>query len=472
MTRRGGEPDRRLPMGTCGSAACVALLSAALVVLSAPAGDIRYEPESNRIMVSAYPEERPATLSDMLEADQQHGWGKVTYEPATDTFTVRADLWIGTDTDFGTFVQIGHAQHPTETLVLHGHLVVCAPRRSGQRTDGRYRISNRLTLGQAGNPASRAILKIACTKKNEFGVSVLTAPLPQAVEDRHDLPAGEWFMFNSVLTAATPDADHTYTAAIRLSHAGINYRLENSTISWWDGGLFATALLYTRRWIPEQERAVRGMVFEHGGSARGPFPCTDCIFRDVAVARVDDGATRCVFQDNRANYQITAYQVGAVFTDCVFRPAAEPVRVPRSKRNEKWLRNYSVYRDASDLQLVLNPGVIERVSVPVAVTDAGGRPIEGAAVLLDCPQDEEGLAVVRSLAVTDADGLTPSDPDGRALLITRRELRPTDDPAKPQVLEYSYRLRVTAPGHAGHELELPANAVLPRPLPVMLNKAR
>ena len=251
----------------------------------------------------------------------------------------------------------------------------------------------------------------------------------------------------------------------------MNHQLKDSTISWWAGALFRTAYLYTRRRPKPEEQIVRGVTFENGGSARGPFDCWDCTFRNLAVARVDAGATRCVFEGNQVNCQLTSYQVGALFTDCTLGPTQKPLRVPRSTRSEKWLRNYSVYRRASDLRLVLNPGVVERVSVPVKVVDRRGQPVVGAVVTVDCPDDRDGLAVLRGLAVTDRDGLTPSDAEGRAMVITKRELRPTDDPARPQLIEHAYRLRVTAAGFASRELALAAGAPLPRPLEVTLEVA-
>jgi len=461
------EPEASVHMRTC---LTLPLLSAVVLATQMLHGEIRYDPDRNRISILGYPEERPATLSDVFDADRKGGWRKVVYDTATDTWTVRADLWVGADRGFGTFLQIGRAQHPTETLVLYGNLVVCAPAKSGQRADGRYRISSRLTLGDESNPRIQATLKIACSRKGEFGVDVM-APVPKAKQERQDLPAGEWFMFNSVLTAATPDRDHTFKAAIRLSHSGINYRLSNSTVSWWNGALFPTVYLHTRRWMPDAERTAQGMVFEHGGDASGPFPCSDCVFRDLAVGRTNAGAMRCLFEDNRANVQLTPYHVGAVFTDCVLGDCVQPLRVPRSGRNEQWLRNYSVHRDASDLKLVLNPGLIDRVSVLVAVTDTRGKPIPRAVVTIECPEDTEKLAVVRALAVTDEDGLTPADAEGRALAITRRELRPTDDPLQPQVVKYRYRLQVTAPGYRGRQLTIEPDDALPRPLPITLHRA-
>lgn len=444
------------------------LMIAMACVAPAVAGEIRYDAEANRITVAGYAEERPATLDDVVAGDRARGWSKVAHDRSTDTFTIRATLWIGSDRDLGTFFQIGRPDHPTETLILHGDLVVCPPRRSAQRDDGRYRISNRLTMGDPDWPDIRPTVKMACTRKNEFGVKVLMVSMPKEASKREDLPVGELFMLNSTLTAATQDADHTYSAEIWLSHAGVNYRLQDSAISWWGGGLFRTAYLYTRRRPKREEQIVRGVTFENGGSARGPFDCLDCTFRNLAVARVDAGATRCVFEGNQVNCQLTSYQVGPLFTDCTLGPTPQPLRVPRSTRPEQWLRNYSVYRRASDLRLVLNPGMVERVSIPVKVVDRRGRPVAGAVVTVDCPDDREGLAVHRGLAVTGRDGLTPSDARGRALVVTKRELRPTDDPTRPQRIERAYRMRVTAPGCAARELSLAAGAVLPRPLKVTL----
>ena len=76
----------------------------------------------------------------------------------------------------------------------------------------------------------------------------------------------------------------------------------------------------------------------------------------------------------------------------------------------------------------------------------------------------------RGLAVTGSDGRTPSAAEGRAIVITKRELRPTDDPARPQSIEHTYRLRVAAPGYAAAQFELATDAPLPRPFEVTLNR--
>ncbi len=84
--------------------------------------------------------------------------------------------------------------------------------------------------------------------------------------------------------------------------------------------------------------------------------------------------------------------------------------------------------------------------------------------------DASGLATARGLAVTGADGLTPSDALGRALVVAAREFRPTDDPARPRLITRTYRLRVTAPGFAPRDVELRPHERLPRPVVVALRR--
>lgn len=443
------------------------------------AGEIKYDSANNSVIVSGYPEEQPATLDDVLTADRKGGWGKISYDQGTDTFTLRASLYIGTNADWGTFFQIGRAKHSKETLVLQGDLLVTPPKNTsrpvkihsdyaGGRRDGGFRVSNRLTLGDIKNADIKPTVKMACSRKNEFAVKVLMEPMPSNTEERFYVPIGELFMYNSVLTAATPDAGHTYTAAITLSHTGVNYCLRNSTMSWWDGILFQTAYFYVQD-LPKAGRDVLGMTFENGGNASGPFNCVDCVFRNLTVGCADRSAVRCVFEGNQSNYELASSHSGVVFTDCVFGPTKKPLKIPHSTRDEQWLRNYSVNKRSSDLKLVLNPGVVERSSLPVEVLGDNGRPVKGAAVIVECADDKEGLAIARNLAVTDDKGLTPSDAEGRAIVINWRDLRPTTDPAKPDTIHYSYILRVSAPGYKEWQAQIQTGAVpLPRPYRVVL----
>lgn len=453
--------------------ACIGLLAA-----SAAAGTISYDVESNTVLVSAFPEAAPATLEDILDADRSNGWGRMEYDDATDTYTLRASLTIGTKQDRGTHFQIGSPEHPKVTLVLHGNLTVTPPKDTsrpvnhysdwaGNRYDGLYRISNRLTLGDPENAEIRPTIKMACSEKNEFAVRVLADPVPKESAERWYVPIGELHMFHAGITSLSPSATNTYSSEIALSHTGVNYRMRDSRFAWWDGALFRTVYFAVRTRAPE-DRTIHGMRFEHGGDASGPFDAVDCVFRDVRVARRNAGGLRCVFEENDHNVAMNSGHVGFVLTDCELGPSKEPLSLPRSNRDESWLRNYSVYNHVPEL--VMNPGIIERVSLVVRVRDEKGGPVRGAVAIVECPQDVQGLAVQRPLAVTGADGLTPSDAEGRALVITKRELRPTDDPGKPEEVTYDFRLRVSAPGVEEVVQPFSGKEAIPRPLDVTLRK--
>ncbi len=441
------------------------------------AGSVAFDPGLNCIHIAGFPEEAPATLDDILTADRANGWGRAAYDAAADLYTVKASLQIGTNADWGTFFQIGRTNHPRETLMLHGHLTVAPPRNMGRivhhyqdyaggRYDGRLRVSNRLTLGIEGNPAVRPTVKVACAAPGGFSIRLL-ADAPPKTEKGHwyYVPMGELFMFHAALTAA--DTNCPFAAALLLSHTGLNFKMRNSRIAWWRGNLFGVSFVATRG-LNDDDRTVTGMTFENGGSAAAPFDAVDCIFSNLEVATQNRGATRCVFEGNRVNFQMLPSQAGIILTDCVIGPPEQPLRLPRSTRDEKWLRHYSVYKQSSDLNLVKNPGIIERISLPVQVSDGRGRPVVGAAVLVDCQGDVDDLFVQRSLAVTGPDGMTPDDALGRALLITRREYRPTDDPAKPETIAHVYNLTVMAPGHAVYRMTFDSAAEIPRPLIVAL----
>ncbi len=450
------------------------MLAVLLLPATAVAGTIDYDAGERRVWVAGFPEERPATLCAILAADREAGWGVIVYDSTTETFTLQASLWIGTDKDFGTFFQIGRPDFPRETLVLHGDLQINPPRVSGQRYDRRYLVSNRFTFGYPDRPDIRPVVKIACSKRNEFAVRVLPGPVP---DDNLNRPIGEWFMFHGTLTAATPDPEHTYGASIALSHAGLNYHMHDSVFSWWRGGLFpmvVTVVRSVRSWAPLEQRMLRNMVFEDGAAVGGgSIPMSvGGVYRRLEIAHAGEpmAATfvRCRFENNREHVRLPLSHAGVVFTDCVFDEPAMPLRVPRSTRDEGALRRYSVYKESSDLSLVTNPGIIERMSLRARVVDEGGRPVRRAAVFIHSPGDADRLAVHHGMAVTDSEGLTPDDPEAGALVINRRELRPAEDPAEPEIVTHAFVLRVEAPGFAPREITLDGVGDIPRPLEIAL----
>ncbi len=449
-------------------AAALQMLAALLLHTVAHAGTIAYDAAENRVWVSGFTEENPATLCDVLAADEDAGWGIVEHDRAEETFTLRAALWIGTDEDFGTFFQIGRPGFPRETLVLHGDLHVNPPRVSGQRYDLRYLVSNRLTLGDPARPDIQATVIMACAEPGQYSVRVSPGPMP---EDGMFLPIGDWFMFHSRLRAADPE--YSYRASIALSHAGINYHIVASAFSNWSGTLFPSVVTRVGSWMPADVRALRGMRFENGGTVTsGSYLFGDSLFRNLASGTAIGDAIRCRFERNRDHFRLAASHTGVVFTDCEFDAPEAPPSIPRSTRNEAWLRNYSVYRASEDFSLITNPGVIERVSLPVRVLDGRGRPVRRAFVFVEAPHDTTGLAVQRRFAATGPDGLTPDDAETRALVITRRERRPTNNPREPEVVTHTYRLRVEADGYEPYTLEFDSAVELPRPLEVTLEASR
>lgn len=442
------------------------IMAAAMAAAAGRAGHIAYEPEEQRLVVSGFDEEDPATLSDVREADRAAGWNIVSHEPETDTWTVKCALCIGTEADWGTFFQIGRPEHPRETLVLHGDLQVNPPRPNPQRkSDGRFYISNRLTLGDPDNPEIRPSVRMACSRRNEFTIRVMAGDEGWPGRRAPIIPIGELFMFNATVTADTQDAEHTYAASITLSHTGVNLHMADSTFSWWSGDLFRPVFTPYKPWC--EPRVMRGMSFEHGGVVRW-FSFEDCLFRDLDIALTHSGATRCVFENNRHNLFLHPNHTGAALLDCVLGPSQRPMHIPRTRAGGKYLRYRSVNRHARDIHVVCNPGVVERRSLQVEVMNAQGEPVFGAMVWLSCPDEPSGAGVVRRLAVTDREGLTPGPLDERPLVIASREWVPTDDPDAPVEQTYVYRLRVEAPGHDLMEMSLDGAADIPCPMAVTL----
>ncbi len=456
-TRRSGATDWRVGG---------LLFGLALAAGPLAAGTIRYEADANRIVVAGFPEEQPATLDDVRASDRAGGWGRIRFEPSTDTVTLEASLWIGAANDLGTFFQIGRPGHPRETLVLRGDLVVTPPRPSPQRRDGRLEVSNRLTLGDPAHPDIRPAVKMDCAAPGEHAVRVLAGTNAWPTRRGPVLPLGELFMFHATLTAATPAPNRAYAASIRLSHAGANFQMADSAVSWWTGDLFSVLYVPYETWT--DSRTMRGMTFEQGGRV-GWLAFEDCAFRGLDTALTHGGATRCVFENNRRNLALEAHNhVGAVLLDCVVGAPALPLRLARTRRDLAGLRAYSATRHARDLAVLSNPGVLECSSVPVQVVDARGRPVPRAAVRIECPAEPDGAALLRDLAVTDRSGLTPPPGHRQALVLVKREWRPTDRPEAPELKTYHYRLTIEAPGCPPAALPLDGAADWPSPLVVTL----
>jgi hypothetical protein len=441
-------------------------------------GRIDYDRANNCITVVGFPEESPATMDTILDADAKDRWGKVRYDRRSDTYTVDASLWVGDDQSLGTFLRIGDKQHPNVTVVVKGSVWVRPHKESPKRSDDKESVANNLTLGDADDKTVRATLKIDCQKPFEHGVFVGH----QSDGGKATTNRGELHVYNSTITAATTDRQHAWSWAHRGAPSpygwtgwqGSEIRLVNATISWSAGG-GAYGLASGKAAGggdaevvgPHPRFTIEGTTFEHCGGAvqSGDQYLKDCVFRDLDVAVAEGGClgaklVNCTFEGNRTNWALGAIcSRGIVLLDCKLGPQDKPVRVQK---------NTMPLQDLMARRLPQYPACSERASLLVKVVDAAGKPVPQAGVVVTC-KDAPG-EVTRGATLTDEKGLTPSDPETDAILITTRKYQATDNPDQPQVSTFSYEVAVTRDGLKPATVTLPAGGPVPRPLVVRLEK--
>ncbi|NOX56897.1 MAG: hypothetical protein GXP27_21140, partial [Planctomycetes bacterium] len=288
---------------------------------------IRYNERRNVIWVRGFPEERPATLQELLEADRRNGWGKVRYDAATDMYTIDADLWIGDDKCLGTFFQIGDHDHPRVTVVMRGTIWVRPPQESPARSDGLESIINRLTLGDPNDASIRPTLKFDCDTPGQHGLYVGFRGIDSSGKHVF-VHRGSLRVYNATITAARQDRQHRWGVRAYTSDPDLRWGMPgwyasdvqviNSTISWFEGCI--TYGLETgrppqpaspRQPVPPPQPVIRGTTFEHGGAAvkNGVQYLEDCTFRHMEVAIAEGGAlaaklVRCTFENNRRNWTL------------------------------------------------------------------------------------------------------------------------------------------------------------------------
>lgn len=426
--------------------------------------EINYSPENNGIEISVYPDEAPATMDTLLAADRKCGWGVVQYDPATDTYTIQASLLIGNDQDLGTYVQIGRPDHPREIVVVCGNVWIKPARKSVKRSDGKPAIQNRLILGNATNAAIQAALKIACSKPEEYGLFLGRRTMGQETVPVSDGAAIS--IFNSTLTAAVPDKEHWLrgTGAWQGVHTGWygeDIELVNARISWIGGA----EMLYG---VQAHNSVIRGCVFEHGVQlfVGGNHTAFNCTFRHLPVAAVGEAIRmiRCRFENlGVAMVGRKVELIGCVLTNNV--------------------RNVQI-SDGSDYRLIdcqVGPpkewGLFkghgrytEWESVVFQVTDARDRLVPEVIVNVACPENYQ--AVENGLVFTDAQGLTPSDPEKGAVRVIRRRLEVPSGgvPTQPRTYSYAYEVTAHAPGFLKSRVVLPGIQPIARPVKLILKR--
>jgi hypothetical protein len=249
-------------------------------------------------------------------------------------------------------------------------------------------------------------------------------------------------------------------------------RLVNATISWFDGCVTygtATGRRDTRRpvdaMVPNEPNVMRGTTFEHGGQAvrNGQQYLEDCTFRHMEAAVAEGGALSaklvgCTFEDNRANWTLGSAQSGGiVLTDCQIGDPLAPIVIQKNKidPDQAVAKGIPVY-----------PACRERRSLPIRVVNSAGDPVPGAIVVVTCDGHPE--EVTRGATVTDEHGLTPSDAEAGAIVVTSNQHQATDDADAPRTSSFDYTVAVWKKGHEPTTVRLGAGQRTPRPLEIVL----
>ncbi len=410
-------------------------LGLALTSLSASQAAIYYDDAARCIRVVDFAATSPCTLQRLLALDRLYGWGKVSYDPAQDTYTITGDLWIGANDGTDTYFQIGSPEHPRETLVMQGNLVVCPYWIEGDNlTDAWWKGEphvNRLTLGIAG--AAPVAAELRFRDEAGAGYTLYLAGWPTADRKVRRGTGGQLYVHHGVITSALPGKRFGAGNDSRGMYlTGDSVVLDHATLSWIGG--FATYGM-------ESPRArVIGTLFDHVGTAvlNGRHDLAACTFTNCEIAVRDYGCldailTNCVFRDNDCNWTLAYSDRGLVCVDCDIAP-------PRRGDSYRCWKNPQTGKSQY-------PGFTSLRHVIVEVVDDAGRPVAGATVKAREEGNHPELGQ-NTTQRTDKLGRTPGQGQAGALLLAEVVKQATDTPDQPRVTEYAYRLEATAGGFA------------------------
>lgn len=428
------------------------VLAVVLTMLAtAFAGEITYDAGKKWIWVKGFPEENPATMDDVLKADEAGKWSVLNYDRASDTYTVRASLLVGTDKDTGTYFQIGRKGHEKETVVLQGNFWVLTAKDSAKRPDGRFSIVNRLRMGDPRDTSIRPSLKFDCSSRGEFGLFAGYRK-GAAVLDRCIVEA-----YRAAITAATRDRDHAFggkpdaETGMSAMYAS-SIRLVETEFSWFTGNpLYSWSTPYLEGCvIADGETALQG----------GNKSASRTVFRNLrtAVSASSVRMTECTFEDNDVNFHVggSGWDTGVELVDCTVGSQKKPVYLAK---------NNCAPEEAVRRKIPVYPAYAEWISLPVRVVGANGKPLSMATVDVTCAQDPE--AVRNGFSLTDEKGLTADDA-GTGILILKKKLLATDNPQQPKESVYTFTVTVQAEGRKETTVSLNGAEAIPRPLQVQI----
>ncbi len=404
-------------------------MAAALLALARPAAALMdYDPRSDTIWVSDFPAAHPCTPARLLAADRAGGWAKISYDPASDTYTVRCRLAVGAADGSDTFFQVGAPGAPRETLVLHAPLVV-QPYWIAGASDAKWwdmpaRV-NRVTLGCPDDTNVCAVLVCATNTSLTTGV----------MADGRAGRGGQLFVYHSRITALDP------ARGFGMPFGG---RIESLRQAGGDAAVFVGAhVSHARGHVGSGIggdahalfRAERTVFADYGALLPSAGVFQSCVFEDAAETAIRDWGSLnatlvdCVFRHNARHWELTYSDKGLTLIDCQWDE-------PRDRDQ------YRMHTDTNGRRHT--PTLTVRRHLVVAVTDAAGAPVPGARVSVAADQDGAG-EIPRPVA-TDAAGRTPGKGLPDALLLTERIRTATETPNQPVTREFSYAVTAAKDG--------------------------
>lgn len=403
-------------------------IAAAVLICSALAVGVEaavyYLPERDLLWVTDYPADLPCTPRLLARVDRTFGWGKVEYDEATDTCTVGCSLWIGKNDGSETYLQVGSAQRPRETLTVRGDVRVHSAYLAGENSEDRSKargIVNRLTIGVRGDPSVRARLLI--DNRDRVGHTLIVGGFSGYGSENN---GGQLCVYNSAIAPCGDALIGERDAAYRSMEMGGSDLLElvNATVNDVGGLAFGR---HMARGTFEGVRFERCGVAVHGTYMQVMKGCTfsDCGTALIGSSRYDLVLRDCTFAGNEHNWMLHYKPLVAI--DCDI---------------DSWDKGgYSVERDTF---------FIAKRHVVVRVVDADGNPVKDAAVRASTAGEPPAAEFDLRHAVTDADGRTPGRDTKGALVLSEILIgAPEQEGGEPPQTTYGYNIEATAGDHTG-----------------------
>ena len=385
-------------------------------------GGIYYDPAGDAICVTCFPECAPCTPRHLYKLNRLFNWGKVTHDPATDSYIVNCRLQIGSHDGATTYFKIGSAANPHETLVMAGNLSVqpswiqgVSPEATGDPAKAGI---NALVMGTRDDESIKPVLMFKSGKTLNIGNLIQFGGKVQR--------GGELLIYNGKITA--PDGESWGMEYISIP-INSSVMMENSEFSRFKGTLYG---------VGGQFKSLKNTTFSHGsaiivGKYRDKNSIENCTFENMETAILDFGGldatfVNCVFKDNNRNWNLRFYY-GITCIDCAYAPP--------KKGNE-----YSSFRDPKTGG-IMRPAFTSKRHIIMKVANDDGSPVTNAEVTVE--SEQEGSGLVKPLVLrTDATGQTPGRGGENAILLTEVIEEASETANKPKVTRFTYTVRIRA----------------------------